>query len=362
MMCMVVASLFLLIGTLFADQTTDKAEIDRLMGEMEKATGEDYTKLRNRLLGLLKDISYLEKVAKEENWTKENWRKAFYASVLLAWRKRGEVCRKCYDLKGLNPEFYLKKRRPEPEVVRELVALGKDAVPIMLEIMLKTLPTYEFTERLPEGYSGDVDELRNAEKRALKVGIVAALGMLKDERVHHFLVELLGSEDDADVRAAAAKSIGRIGAEGAVSVLSERLSDEGESKKVRCGAALGLGFTGKSEALDALIKQLEKKESESSREIAKALGFLVSRWQNKEDTDEMERMRKRAIDALLSLLQGKRSKATVREALYSLARIGDEETVKRMEALLKETDGQELRKEILIGIDALKSRLRREKD
>ena len=351
----------LLVVALSADEMEGNEKVRGLLDKMKEATGEEYLKVRDELMKMEVDDSFLEGLAREEEWTEETWRDAFCAAVVLLWKKNRELCQRCYDLRGLKPDFFLKKRRPEPEVVRELVALGRDAAPIMLEIMLKTFQFYKFTEKAVGGY--DAKKLRDMEEKALKVGIVAALGMLKDERAHHFLVELLRSGEDADVRAVAAKSIGRIGGEGAVSVLSERLSDSDESEEVRCGAALGLGFTGKREALDALLKQLEKEESENvCKEIAKALGFITSRWQRAEDEDEMERMRELAVDALLTLLDEKRNKATVKEALYTLVRVGDERTVKKMETLLERTEKEELRREILIGIDALKSRLRREKD
>ncbi|MCX7703528.1 MAG: HEAT repeat domain-containing protein [Planctomycetota bacterium] len=347
----------------FCEELDDsiKEEVNKKLSEMQEKTGKEYVAVRDRLINMEAAITeYLEKLADEKNWTSENWRNAFCAATVLLWRRNRPLCENCYNLKGLKPEEYLKRRLPEPNVIRELCGLGKEAVPIMLEILEKTFSLYRFTEVVPEGFEGEVNSLRSMEQKALKLGIIIALGRLKEKRANYFLTEMVKRRgEDSDVRAAAAESVGMVGVEGAVSFLCRFFSADDEDDRVRCGAALGLAAIASEEALDALLENLKKAEEKPSvrRSVAKALGLLASTWRPAPDTEKAEAMRLRAEEALLLLLEKGGEKGVLEEVSLSLVMLSNRQTLDKLKNIVETTEDANVKQRTTDLIETIKSRL-----
>jgi|GEM_PF-3212051 len=347
------------------DETTKK-EVEKNLAEMCSKSGADYIAARNRLVNFSFDISqYLAEVSKDENWTADNWCRAFCSAVVLLWRQNKRLCESCYDLKRLKPQEYLKLRRPEPNVIRELCELSKEAVPIFIEVYEKTFSLYKFTETLPEGFDGDVKSLRDSEQKALKVGIVVALGRLKDKRAYHFLAELMKrAAEDEDIRATAAESIGLIHAEGTVSFLSEFLSSDDENEKLRIGAALGLANEASEEALDVLLENLKKAEEKEPvrKAVAKALGLLASTWRPSSDKEKAEELRLRAEEALLMLLEKGSDEGVLEEVGISIVMLSNQQTLDKLKNIAETTDIPNVKRKAEELIETIKTRLSSETD
>ena len=173
------------------------------------------------------------------------------------------------NVRGYKPGFYKKQRNPIPLVGRELRRLGPEALLPMLEAL-----AFDVWER---------DGATDAEWRALKVGMLEAVGAARDLRSAPVLQVAFTKDLHPDVLRAAAQSMGDICDDTSLSMLDAALST---SK--RGAAIVGLGHCRTAAAAGLLTAQLDKTKSAAEaapagqptlqRFIARALGFLSSSW------------------------------------------------------------------------------------
>jgi len=164
------------------------------------------------------------------------------------------------NVRGYKPGFYKKQRNPIPLVGRELRRLGPEALLPMLEAL-----AFDVWER---------DGATDAEWRALKVGMLEAVGAARDLRSAPVLQVAFTKDLHPDVLRAAAQSMGDICDDTSLSMLDAALST---SK--RGAAIVGLGHCRTAAAAGLLTAQLDKTKSAAEADgIARALGFLSSSW------------------------------------------------------------------------------------
>jgi hypothetical protein len=108
---------------------------------------------------------------------------------------------------GVRPEVYRRFRNPQPLAVPELRALGKDGLLALLsELAFDGQPTAGMTE---------------PERSALHVGMIEAVGLLRDARSGPVLRAVLeGGTRDAAVLQAAADALGRLCGDGELGALT----------------------------------------------------------------------------------------------------------------------------------------------
>lgn len=169
---------------------------------------------------------------------------------------------KVRDVQSVKPEVYGKFQNPKPEASRELRALGKDALVPMLEAL---------------AFDASQPGLAPNEREALKLGMISAVGHLKDSRSVPVLAAILDDQTESSEAAfAAANALGRVCDTAASKLLDEKAQ---AGSKVRMAALSGLGECRKLESAKALAGALRAAKDDATRSAAiKSLGTVGSSW------------------------------------------------------------------------------------
>jgi hypothetical protein len=167
------------------------------------------------------------------------------------------------NVKGHRPEVYKRFRKPAPAVSRELKRLGPSALLPMLSALAFDTPAR--------------GALTDAEWTALTVGLLDAVGALRDARSAPVLRAVFeGSGKSAPVLRAAAEAMGRLCGDVEVALLVKR-SAAGDA--LRLPAIAGLGECRRVESAKHLAGLLASgPDSGSAQAIAAALGSVASSW------------------------------------------------------------------------------------
>lgn len=169
------------------------------------------------------------------------------------------ICEAVANVQGHRPEFYKDLRNPVPMVGRELRRLGPDALLPMLDALVFDAPP--------------TDGATLAEQNALKIGLLDAVGRLRDARAESALAAAFHNTT-GDVAVAAAEAVGRSCTDHALGVLETGLGGANRS-----AAIAGLGQCRRVEAAEALSAALDATGDPGEAElIAKALGRVASSW------------------------------------------------------------------------------------
>jgi hypothetical protein len=347
------SAVFVLLLAAPAPAQDANEQVDAVIERMKTATGEEYLKARAEGVALAPQAKdHLEQKAAAENWGGENWREALFASLLLGWSQDSKAFAGCCELKGVKPEEYRKRALPVPGVHRELVKLGKDAVPAMLEILLKTLDSYPLGTPEP-GTDADAQaaeaaaKARKTERAALQAGIIGALARIADRRAGKFLLEVLEKGADDEIRAAAADAAAVCAGESAVAVLVRVLVDATVAENLRAACAHALGFPGGQAALDSLRKALEDNSVSVRENAAKGLACMASlrrcRTAGELEKPETQAMRKAAAAALVERLAAESDSKVRQELVQALGRIADASVLDALRQLAKDTKDESIK-------------------
>jgi HEAT repeat protein len=230
------------------------------------------------------------------------------------------------------------------KAAQELIRLGADAVPTLLEALQTRdpdlLPVYEqILARIPSASQPLIQTLVNAHP-ILRARVVDVLGIRKDKTSIPILLDALKGEYYT-VRARAALALGRIGDKRAIEPLFLALKDAED--EVRIGACLGLGFFKEPSTFDEITNVLlDDPKIEVRQAAAKALGntghpaavpFLMEAlrdpywWFERETAsgdllNAIERMGDAALEALIEALKDKEG-AVRKFAATLLGRMGN---------------------------------------
>jgi len=166
-----------------------------------------------------------------------------------------------HDVKGHLPEGYLKQRNPVPLVGRELRRLGKSALLPMLEALAIKEPPRR-------GAAAH-------EWEALKVGMLEAVGVLRDVRSAAVLHAIFKGKQSHPVEQTAGEAMGKLCDASSLELLRVSLS----AGQKRTSAIHGLGQCRRLAAAKLLTAELATVGSPGeARLIARSLGKLGSSW------------------------------------------------------------------------------------
>lgn len=215
-----------------------------------------------------------------------------------------------YDIvavaKGCRPEGWMTARSPEPNCSRELRALGPAGLLPMLSAMA--------LDWLPTGLSTDAIH-RTQEERALLVGMLEAVGALRDARARPVLQAMwqqarsrpevlapIGRQ--MTVARAIAEALGRLGGAQELQALQAHLHAD---DPLYTAAIAGLGLCKRTDSAQLLAKELANaKDDASQRWIVQAMGALASSWSwqalGRVRMEDGLRVRQRVTETLLPLL------------------------------------------------------------
>jgi len=167
------------------------------------------------------------------------------------------------NVRGHRPEVYGKFRNPMPTTSRELRGLGKAALLPMLEAL-----AFQAPER---------GKLTDAEWDALAVGLLEAVGVIRDARASAVVGAIFESSSIRPaVRLAAARAAGRIGGDAELKLLTGHAKS---GDPLELAAVHGLGEMLRLEAAKHVAQILATtKDSAVAEAAATALGTIGSSW------------------------------------------------------------------------------------
>lgn len=188
-------------------------------------------------------------------------RSSLQAEIETAKTTLGAVRAKVRDVQSVKPEVYKQRRNPVPEAGRELQGLGKDALIPMLEAL---------------AFDPSQPGLTPVESEALTVGMLSAVGKLRDSRSAPVLRAVFEAQTTANpVAFAAADALGKLCGTQERSLLADQLSD---GNPLRLAAVAGLGECRHKAVVSTLAPLTTSSESPLRIEAVKALGSLGSSW------------------------------------------------------------------------------------
>lgn len=164
------------------------------------------------------------------------------------------------NVKGHRPEVYSQFRNPKPMVLRELRGLGAAALLPMLEALAVQAPA--------RGNATD------AEWDALKLGMLEAVGILRDARarpVLHAAFEAKGQSPA--VLLAAGRALGKLGGDAELGLLKKHAV---KGDPLLLAAIAGLGEMRRKESAQHLASLLSANVQTDA--VAEAMGQLGSSW------------------------------------------------------------------------------------
>jgi len=171
-----------------------------------------------------------------------------------AWQRVGE-------LQGLRPEVYLSTRVRRPTVARELMGLGADALLPMLDVLVG---------------GGYPQTLSDAERAALTLGALEAVGALRDRRAAPVLRAAFTRLTDPAPLRAAARGVAALGGAEDLAFLAAHLND-GDGRGL--AALEGFGAQRSRASLDVVARVLDSStDAAVVRAATRALGEIGSTW------------------------------------------------------------------------------------
>src|SRR5262245_58272657 len=208
---------------------------DQLIAQMVSSSGAEYVAARSALLELPRECVRPVLSARRAHlgWSESSWQTDAIVDAAFVWVESPEVARKMYALDGLDPAKYRQRRRPDPEVGRELKSM-KAASAILFEIELKTLANYPFVSSDPTALA--------KERAALGAGLIAAAAASHHPAAPHLLKMVLADDrQPLAMRRLAAMGLGQTNAIGAFGLIAPIAEDRAADVSLRSGAIAGLG-------------------------------------------------------------------------------------------------------------------------
>jgi hypothetical protein len=183
------------------------------------------------------------------------------AQAIAAYKKtHPEAFEAVRNVKGYKPEHYKKFQNPIPMVGRELRRLGPSALLPMLEAL-----AFDVWAR---------DGATEAEWRALAVGMLEAVGHLRDDKSSAVLQAAFAKVTHPDLQVTSAEALGQLCNDPALATLEGALATQ-----KRTAALTGLGECRREQAATRLAAELDKAKSPAEAEvIGRALGVVSSSW------------------------------------------------------------------------------------
>jgi hypothetical protein len=260
-------------------------------------------------------------------WQPDTWRAELALASESARLGAPELAARVLSLRGLDPAVYLRHRLGLPEVGRELSGLGPAAAPLCAELLVATLDSYPWASphRYPPG--AEVQRLRTLERRALELGLVAALGHSGHPLALPVLLDVAADPRwSASTRGAAAAAAGEAASAGrfaAVPPLSALAAAASAPVEVHRGALLGLGKAGWTDpdgSLAVLRPALAAHRGAALyRPTLAALSIVGGRWAAASLPGERDRIRAEVAGLLAAELGRPEALAVEQTLLEALA-------------------------------------------
>lgn len=197
-------------------------------------------------------------------------RTSLKADVEKARIEAPDLFRQVHEIARRAGEIDAAARRPGAPLTMHFKVLGPRALMPMLEMLA-------FDGHAPSG-------LTPTAQAALRVGLVEAVGIVRDARAVPVLARIALHDRDVDMTRASADALGRLGTDEAFAALvtaldsTESGATPGGSERVRALLA-GVGSSRRVDGVKLLTKRLDAHpDTTTARAIAKALGSAGNAW------------------------------------------------------------------------------------
>jgi len=194
-------------------------------------------------------------------------RTSLAADIERARAEAPELFRQVEDVARRANEIDAASRRPGMPLTMHFKPLGPRALMPMLELLA-------FGGKVPQ-------DLTPSARAALRVGLVEAVGIIRDARSVAVLARVVSHERDVDTTHAAADALGRLGSDDAFRALVSALTEAEKSGGGEREHAIlaGLGSARRLDATRLLAKKVDARVDEATaRAVAKALGVAGNAW------------------------------------------------------------------------------------
>jgi hypothetical protein len=331
----------LLSGLLLAPQA-QAAPLDDALAAMARADDESYLQARSAALSLttLTEVQ-ARRAALEVN--DKTWQKAIALATLEAHLSPGAFDA-LHHSQGLDPAHYLKARRAEPAVAREL-SRANVHVGALAETLLKTADDFPFADdsSYPDGHRRSLATLRAKEESALRAGLITALARSGDRAAPFVLRDVLRRPRFGDGRLQAAVMMG-VATDDVVfafDALQGTLATT-DDDAFRAAIAVGLGKVRSSPSITTLAALARDDASREVRVAAlRGLGALGSAWGLKAgEHDDAAKLRADASGTLVTLLSSASTRQERDAVVDALGMVADEGSLPRLRALQSASDAE----------------------
>lgn len=196
-------------------------------------------------------------------------RSSLVADIEKARVEVPDLFRQVHDIARRAGEIDASSRRPGAPLTMHFKVLGPRALMPMLEMLA-------FDSHTPEGLTASA-------RAALRVGLVEAVGIVRDARAVPVVARIALRERDVDMTRASADALGRIGTDEAFAALvtavesAEKGTTPGGERVLALLA--GVGSSRRVDGVNLLAKRLDAHpDAATAKAIAKALGTAGNAW------------------------------------------------------------------------------------
>lgn len=177
-----------------------------------------------------------------------------------------DLFRQVYDVAKRAGELDAGSRRPGAPLTMHFKVLGPRALMPMLELLV-------FEGHAPA-------DLTHTARAALRVGLLEAVGIIRDARAVPVLARVALRERDVDTTRASADALGRIGTDEAYGALVTALESADAAAGERVHALLaGIGSSRRVDGATLIAKRLDAHpDAATAKAAAKALGTAGNAW------------------------------------------------------------------------------------
>lgn len=182
-----------------------------------------------------------------------NWKNA--AKLAIREARQDDASQKLFELRGIDPRYYLRDRVQHPMVSSELRRMRLPAG-ALFELYLEKFDAYPFADAsaYPEHIgAAERAQLRVAEKAALRQGLMDAIAETNHPAAPFLLADVVADRSETiATRAVAAKALGATQGEKA-SVVLAGVANSDAPVALRAAAIAGLGEHRDAVAIDTLV-------------------------------------------------------------------------------------------------------------
>jgi len=294
-----------------------QAELNEALLGLTQARGDGYVQGRDALLARAGVQEALSARVANATWSETTWQADALASAALVRLSDPPLVDKVHSLRGVRPSHYLARRRPGPEVLRDLRHMGAPAAPLMLELLLKTAERYPYPADFPARLGEEeIASWQAQEKTALMEGLLVAVGHTRHAGALPLLSERVADASLAlNLRRAAAIGLGLTAAPDALAPLAELSADAEQDVTLRAAALQGVASVRVEAALEILVSSLDTTEDTLLRAAVASLGTFGSSWAWEAEGQAAagEALRLRAAEAVVAVLARDGTSDTIRE-------------------------------------------------